>query len=250
MRAIAVPWTGVAAVVATKKDRRNPGRATGGTWPGHRPDNHAHVAACRSSAVRPGVGVKCITSFTCRGSGWTLRYAHPKISKRCATFICGCVSGFCTMVCIRVAHNSGLSASLERLDPQRVGLALFFCLYPLANAHNPFIEMTPLLVYTQAADLPNWLTAALKAAGFGAVPVVSAGIDLVRAVCVGAPAALRRPAWCCGLTYQALTPKERARGPRPPLKPWPMALNFHSAPARYSSPKIIAVSTEPSSDRS
>ena len=94
------------------------------------------------------------------------------------------------MVCIRVAHNSGLSASLERLDPQRVGLALFFCLYPLANAHNPFTEMTPLLVYTQAADLPNWLTAALKAAGFGAAPVVNAGIDLVRAVCVGAPAAL------------------------------------------------------------
>jgi hypothetical protein len=31
---------------------------------------------------------------------------------------------------------------------------------------------------------------------------------------------------------QALTPKLLAMGPRPPANPAPMALNFHSAPAR------------------
>ncbi len=34
------------------------------------------------------------------------------------------------------------------------------------------------------------------------------------------------------------------------MKPWPTALNFQSPPLRYTSPNTIAVSAEPSSDRS
>ncbi len=47
--------------------------------------------------------------------------------------------------------------------------------------------MTSLLVYTQAADLPDWLFAALNAAGFGASPVVYEGTDLVQSMAAGRP---------------------------------------------------------------
>lgn len=47
--------------------------------------------------------------------------------------------------------------------------------------------MTSLLVYTQAADPPDWLLSGLNAAGFGAAPVVYEGTDLVRSMAAGTP---------------------------------------------------------------
>ena len=47
--------------------------------------------------------------------------------------------------------------------------------------------MISLLVYTQAADPPDWLLSGLNAAGFASAPMVYEGTDLVQSLAAGAP---------------------------------------------------------------